>query len=119
MGSASQRFFALALGMALNVGVLGISSEQAKAQSTVFNFTTRYATAKTNNQGYFSVKHNVPSGKIWAISVAIQHKNGNWHTLEYSHTIDNRFWWNSTYVQGLINSPNFYNRDVRILLFTY
>jgi hypothetical protein len=119
MASASQRFLVLALGLALNIGAVGISSKQANAQSTPFTFTTRYATATTNSQGYFSVKHNVPSGKIWAISVAIQHKNGNWHTLEYSHTVDNRFWWNSTYVQGVINSSNFYNRPVRVLLFTY
>lgn len=119
MASVSQRFFVLALGMALNIGILGIESNQAYAQSTQYNFTTRYAYTTTNNQGGFSVYHGLGSDHIWSISVAIQHVNGNWHTLEYSETVDNRFWWNDSYVQGIIYSPNFYNRPVRILLQTY
>lgn len=119
MASTSQRAFVLTLGILLNFGALVIKSEQANAQSYQYNFKTRYATATTNNQGYFSVNHNVTGGKIWSISVAVQHANGNWHTLEFSHNVDNRFWWNNTSVQGIINSPNFYNKPVRILLFTY
>ncbi len=119
MASISQRFFVLALGMALNIGVLGIESNQANAQSIQYNFTTRYATATTNSQGAFSVDHNLGPNHIWSISVAVQHLNGNWHTLEFSNSVDNRFWWNDRSVQGVMNSPNFYNRPVRILLQTY
>jgi len=119
MASISQKLVLLALGIGLNLGFVGIKSEQVNAQSTQYNFITRYAQATTNNQGFFSVPHQVPGGYIWAISVAVQHKNGNWHTLEFSHNVDNRFWWNNTSVEGVINSANFYNRPVRILLFTY
>jgi hypothetical protein len=119
MSSTSQRFLVLVLGAALNFGVLGIKSEQANAQSTPFNFTTNYAQATTDGQGFFSVNHGITGGRIWAINVAVLHANGNWHTLEFSHTVDNRFWWNGTSVAGRIGSPNFYNRPVRILLFTY
>jgi hypothetical protein len=119
MANTSQRFFVLALGIALNFGVLGIKPEQANAQSVQYNFTTRYLTATTNSQGFFSANHGIGSGNIWAINVAVQHANGNWHTLEFSDTVDNRFWWNSTTVNGRINSSNFYGRPVRILLFTY
>jgi hypothetical protein len=121
MSSTSQRFLILVLGAALNLGVLGIKSEQAYAQSSQYTFTTRYATATTDSQGYFSVNHGIASGKshIWAINVAVLHANGNWHTLEFSDTVDNRFWWNDTVVSGRIGSANFYNKPVRILLFTY
>jgi hypothetical protein len=119
MANTSQKFFAIALGTLLNIGVLGISSKQANAQSYPYTFTTRYATTTTNNQGGFSVNHGVPNGNIWSISVAVLHANGNWHTLEFSNSVDNRFWWNNTSVNGVINSPNFYNKPVRILLFTY
>jgi hypothetical protein len=119
MNSTSQIFSALALGTLLNIGVIGISSKQANAQSTQYNFITRYVTTTTNNQGFFSVNHGVPNGNIWSISVAVQHANGNWHTLEFSNSVDNRFWWNNTSVNGVINSPNFYNKPVKILLFTY
>jgi hypothetical protein len=119
MASISQRFVVVALGIALNIGALGIEPKQANAQSYQYNFTTRYATTTTNGQGYFSVNHGLGANHIWSISVAIQHANGNWHTLEYSNSVDNRFWWNDTSVQGVINSPNFYNKPVRILLVTY
>ena len=119
MASLSQKFVVLALGIGLNLGFVGIKSEQVNAQSTPYTFKTRYATATTNAQGGFSVNHQVTGGQIWAINVAVQHKNGNWHTLEFSKTVDNRFWWNNTSVEGVINSANFYNRPVRILLFTY
>lgn len=87
------------------------------AQAKKYNFSTYYLTTTTDNKGYFSVKHGLSSSYgIYGLKVAIQHKNNNWHTLEFSHTVDNRFWWNSTHVQGYMASPNFYNRPVRILL---
>lgn len=78
--------------------------------------------ASTDNNGFFSVPHGLevftPDGfRIQAITVAVQHLNGNWHTLEISNQIDNRFWWNETFVQGLIASPNFHNRPVKVVVF--
>lgn len=72
--------------------------------------------------GFFSVAHELeifePDGfSIQGIVVAVQHVNGNWHTLEISNEIDNRFWWNDTLVQGLIASPNFHNRPVKVIVF--
>jgi hypothetical protein len=119
MASTSQGFFIIALGIGLNLGFAGIKPEQVSAQSTQVNFITRYASARTNNQGFFSVNHNVAGGRIWSISVAVLNVNGNWHTLDYSNTLNNRFWWNNTSVQGQINGLNFRNRPVKILLFTY
>lgn len=85
-----------------------------------YTFSTYYLTTTTNSTGYFSVAHGLSSRYgIYGLHVAVQHKNGNWHTLEFSSTVDNRFWWNSTYVQGVIASSNFYNRPVRILLHVY
>jgi hypothetical protein len=86
------------------------------AQASPYNFSTYWLTTTTNNQGFFSVAHGLSANRIWGIQVAVQHANGNWHTLEFSHTVDNRFWWNNQYVSGWIASPNFYNRPVRILL---
>ena len=87
------------------------------AQASSYPFSTYWLTTTTNNQGFFSVPHGLSSNYgIWGIQVAVQHVNGNWHTLEFSHTVDNRFWWNNQLVQGFIASPNFYNRPVRILL---
>ena len=76
----------------------------------------------TDNAGFFSVAHELeifePDGfSIQGIVVAVQHVNGNWHTLEISNEIDNRFWWNDTLVQGLIASPNFHNRPVKVIVF--
>lgn len=85
-----------------------------------YNFSTYYLATRTNSAGFFSVAHGLSSRYgIYGLHVAVQHRNGNWHTLEFSHTVDNRFWWNSTYVQGWIASSNFYNRPVRILLHVY
>jgi len=89
-----------------------------------FPLTTRtfYLTTSTNQNGFFSVAHSLPSTSIYGMVVAIQHINENWHTLEgSSFTNDNRFWWNTTTVNGIINSPNFLfaNRPVRIILFVY
>ncbi len=78
---------------------------------------------KTDSSGRFIVEHNIakPSGDglhIQGIVVSIKHKNGNWHTLEFSNNVDNRFWWNDRYVQGVIAStPNFSNRPVKIIVF--
>lgn len=83
-----------------------------------YKFSTYYLTTTTNSSGFFSVAHGLGS-RIYGIQVAVQHTNGNWHTLEFSHIVDNRFWWNSTYVQGWIGSSSFYNRPVRILLTVY
>ncbi len=77
--------------------------------------------AETNESGSFSAPHGLerytPDGyAIRAISVAVQHKNGNWHTLEYSHDIDNRFWWTKDVVAGVIASPNFFKQPVQIIV---
>ena len=77
--------------------------------------------AKTNSQGFFSAPHGLeyfaPDGySIRAISVAVQHNNGNWHTLELSHNVDNRFWWNKSVVAGFMNSTNFFNRPVQVVV---
>ncbi len=76
---------------------------------------------KTDPKGAFSAPHGLerytPDGyAIRAVSVAVQHKNGNWHTLELSHDIDNRFWWNKKVVAGLIASPHFYEQPVQIVI---
>jgi hypothetical protein len=84
------------------------------------NFSHYYLWAYTNGDGYFSVPHELPQGhNIYGLQVAVQHTNGNWHTLEFSHAVDNRFWWNGTHVQGIINSPAFRNRYVHIVLTVY
>jgi hypothetical protein len=77
---------------------------------------------KTDEKGFFSAPHGLerytPDGyTIRAISVAVQHKNGNWHTLEFSNNVDNRFWWNKDVVAGIIASPNFFMRPVRVIVF--
>ncbi len=76
----------------------------------------------TDNNGFFSIPHGLEwvgsdHYEIEGITVAVQHQNNNWHTLESSEAVDNRFWWNDTVVQGLIASPNFYNRPVKIIVF--
>ena len=38
-------------------------------------------------------------------------------TREMSNAVDPRFWWNQTVVQGLIASPNFHHRPVKIIIF--
>jgi hypothetical protein len=76
----------------------------------------------TETNGYFSTPHGLerytPNGyAIRAISVAAQHKNGNWPTLELSHNVDNRFWWNQDVVGGIIASSNFSSQPVQIVVF--
>lgn len=78
---------------------------------------------KTSEQGRFAIEHGLtlqPSiryHRIYGMTVAIQHKNGNWHSIELSHVVDNRFWWNDRAIEGLIASPNFAQRPVRIIVF--
>jgi hypothetical protein len=55
---------------------------------------------------------------IHAISVALQHKNGNWHTLKVSNAVDNRFSWNKNIVAGIIASPSFFTQPVQIVIFS-
>jgi hypothetical protein len=87
------------------------------------NLETFLLNTTTDSRGFLSVPHDLPSGstsfnyEVEGITVAVQHQNKNWHTLEFSETVDNRFWWNETVVQGLIASPNFHNRPVRIIVF--
>jgi hypothetical protein len=76
----------------------------------------------TDDSGFFSAPHGLerytPDGyAIRGVTVAVQHANGNWHTLEMSHNVDNRFWWNKDVVAGLIASPNFFGRPVQIIVF--
>jgi hypothetical protein len=49
--------------------------------------------------------------------VAVQHPNGNWHTVEQSRYVDNNFWWNNESIAGWITSPEFANRPIRAILF--
>ena len=86
--------------------------------------TLKTILVKTNTDanGFFSsphgLEHYTPDGyAIHGILVAVQHKNGNWHTLESSNTIDNRFWWNKDTVEGIIASPNFFMQSVQIIIF--
>ena len=88
--------------------------------------------AKTNEIGFFSVPHRIQEAEtIIGMTMAIQHRdNKNWHTIEISNHVDNRFWWNATDVQGLMVSPafvkdppnedphNFPAQQVRIVLIT-
>jgi hypothetical protein len=100
-----------------------LSTNNLIAQGSFPQLGLYYLQTGTNGTGFFSVPHGLerytPDGiQIVGLVVSVQHVNGNWHTLELSHSVDNRFWWNNTYVQGLIASPNFYNRPVRIVLIT-
>jgi len=85
--------------------------------------TTFLYEPRTNNNGHFSIPHGLgvqyPGGSwlIRGITVAVLHQNNNWHTLEFSNTVDNRFWWNDTIVEGTIFSPHFHNRPVQIIVF--
>lgn len=86
--------------------------------------TLRTILIKTNTDatGCFSAQHGLQeSGSVGSairgITVSVQHTNGNWHTLEMSNAVDNRFWWNKDRVEGVINSPNFFERPVQIVVF--
>jgi hypothetical protein len=76
----------------------------------------------TDSSGSFSVLHFLdeagPHFEIDGITVAVQNtQNHNWHALEASNAVDNRFWWNETRVEGKIGSSNFHNSHVRIIVF--
>ncbi len=89
----------------------------------MLELTTFFLTTNTDNQGFFSVQHGLVMdvlGQGWAIYgilVSVRHINGNWHTLELSNKVDNRFWWNDTHVEGFIASPDFFERPVQIVVF--
>jgi hypothetical protein len=83
---------------------------------------TILVTTKTDASGAFSAPHGLerysPDGStIRAIAVSVQHRNGNWHTLEFSNRVDNRFWWNKDVVSGVIGSPDFSEQPVQVLVF--
>ncbi len=88
-------------------------------------FDTFLLYTDTDSNGHFSVPHNLavvdvggPHFEIDGITVAVQHnQNQNWHALEASNAVDNRFWWNETLVAGSIGSSNFHNSPVRIIVF--
>lgn len=107
--------------MAYNLANAQDTSQAAAVEITAAKrtLTTFISSTTTDSTGYFSVAHEI-SPKLYAIQgiiVAIQHTNGNWHTLEYSNSIDNRFWWNDTYVQGIITASWFAKRPVKITIF--
>ena len=83
---------------------------------------TILVSSRTDGSGAFSAPHGLerytPDGyAIRAIVVSAQHKNGNWHTLEFSNSVDNRFWWNQSVVAGVIGSPDFFERPVQVIVF--
>jgi hypothetical protein len=92
-----------------------------RAQLDTFVFT-----GQTDANGSFSIPHGFApphitpfaGNRIRAISVIVQHQNGNWHTLEQSNAVDNRFWIAPTAVQGRVASPLFANRPVQVVIFT-
>jgi hypothetical protein len=67
MATYLKNFVILALGIGLNLGFVGIKSEQVNAQSTPFTLKLVYATATTMLKGVFPVNHQVTGGQIWAI----------------------------------------------------
>ena len=111
--------FALAIpaatGTALSFSTL--EAKPAYAQARFTQLSTYTVQTTTNSQGFFIVPHGLNGSNIQGIVVAVRHINGNWHTLEFSNSVDNRFWWNSDSVVGIIASPNFYNRPVKIILY--
>jgi hypothetical protein len=88
----------------------------------LFTLKTFLLETESDENGFFSIPHGLerfePDGyTIRAISVAIQSKNGNWHTVEQSNAVDNRFWWNNDDVAGWIASPEFSNQPVQVIVF--
>lgn len=102
-------FVAVAVVMEFTAGALF-------AAGTVNPFIYYYQT-KTNANGQFVVAHKLTNKDILGILVAVQHKNGSWHTLEQSNKFNNNFWWNIDSVRGWIHSDPFKNRPVRIVVF--
>ncbi|MCP5365623.1 MAG: hypothetical protein H6905_10435 [Hyphomicrobiales bacterium] len=110
-----------------NAGGAFIAGDGSQSNVTVLQgprpvtLKTFLVNATTDGKGFFSAPHGLerytPDGyAIRAISVAAQHKNGNWHTLEFSNNVDNRFWWNKNVVAGVINAPNFFERSVQVVI---
>ena len=116
--------FILVVGIILGIGINAffVRTEAGPIINRT-TFQTFFARATTDNKGYFSVQHELETPKyedhyeIVGIVGSVQHKNGNWATLEMSHKVDNRFWWNEKRIEGLIGSPSFYNRPVKIIIF--
>lgn len=119
---------ALKLGSA--AGIAAVTGTVASAGTTTsamaaarqVNLVTFLLETTTDAQGSFFVPHGLEvahpdSYRIKGITVAVQHQNLNWHTLEISNQFDNRFWWNQTFVQGVIGAPTFANRPVRVIVF--
>jgi hypothetical protein len=84
--------------------------------------TTILVRSQTDDAGCFAAPHGferyTPDGyAIRGITVAVQHTNGNWHTIEMSNSADNRFWWNDEVVAGMIASPSFAGRPVQVIVF--
>jgi hypothetical protein len=73
-------------------------------------------TGRTDSSGRFSIPTR--GAQISLAFVAIQHTNGNWHTVEQSRYVDNNFWWNNSAVAGWITSSQFADRPVRVIVFT-
>ncbi|MCC5623418.1 hypothetical protein [Nostoc sp. CHAB 5715] len=89
------------------------------AQAFPLATRTFYLTTTIGPDGFFSVRHGLSSTSIIGMVVAAQRNNGNWHTIEATNIVDNRFWWNTTDVQGFIQDPGFLFSPVRIILFVY
>jgi hypothetical protein len=75
----------------------------------------------TDANGFFSIP--LPGedeiGEVGGMIASVQHKNGNWHTLDMSNLFTNRFWWTQTSVSGQIDSPDFANRPMKVIVFHY
>ena len=82
-------------------------------------FGTFLLDTDTDNRGSFSIPHFLdPHFDIYGITIAVQNnQNQNFHVLEASNAVDNQFWFNETKVEGRIDSPNFHNSPVRIIVF--
>ena len=111
---------AFALSIPASAGtILSFATLEAKpayAQAQLTQLRTYTLQSTTNSEGFFSVPHGLNSSKIQGIIVAVQISNGNWHTVLRSNTVDNQFWWNSQYVEGIIGSFSA-NRPVKIILY--
>ena len=110
------------------MGACYIAGDGSKGNFTVLPgprpvaLKTTLIKTSTDAKGFFSAEHGLQDFgsngcAIRAIRVSVQHKNGNWHTLEMNNFVDNRFWWNKDAVQGLIDAANFFNQPVQIVIF--
>jgi hypothetical protein len=118
----------LALTALLALASTGITRADDESQVPLaVDLETYYLTATTDSRGYFTTPHGLPQTpaagrnlkKIVGIIVSVQHKgNLNWHTLEGSNTVDNRFWWTDTTVEGIIAGSAFTESNVQVIVFT-